>query len=605
MSLSDHPRNGRSPSLDNPSEIISHRDQTWLVDSELMSLLDDHQIGGRKVVPGAGLAAFIALPVPGTNLSGFKSLQFHRPLDVQTAGSRIIAQISDDATFTIIHANQNGSIEKIGSGTTITPHQSQVAPEPRARNGDPPSHIIYRDDIYSSFKGIHFGPCFQNIHQIAFWNDHAEAIIGIANAADTKLDLIRKLDPCLHMFGCMESLVNPDGAGPQGGIYLPSSLNGFIMHVQVLPDTFICRYRLPVQHKRKAHVVSTSFEVLSDAGDILITCEKYSVAWIPLAVMRQNPEIAPITQHSLTYSWVEKMSEGAVQDWEIFDTLVLVGIKAYTSPILPQVLPLASDTFVIEISECDNGAYLSKRLSKLPKSGVPERSRLNQTSFQQALHGRKTLFVLDATVESSDAGHFLNQCANIVSFLKVLAEAEVLLDGLVVVSRMAFPIADFNPDASPLCDDTLPHFTFGSAVQGIVAVWRRECGLSPNAVWGLDLPHSRVVELGQVIRSELQIRRQSAQCHSRVALRARDTNEALARLVPSICLSTTKELENRRTFSGVAVITGMGSIGQALAPNLIASGCKAVIYLGRTATTDEKVRVLPIQLLLHVEYIVV
>lgn len=587
-------------------EINSLHDETWPVDSELLSLLDDHCIGGCRVVPGAGLAAFIALSVPGTNPSGFRSLQFHRPLEVKVTGSRIVARMSDDATFTITHEVPNGTIEKIGSGTTIDLHQIKAAPEPHPQSSDQPSRIIYRKNIYSSFKAVHFGPRFQNIHQVAFWNDRAEAIIGVATTGDSRFDLIRKLDPCLHMFGPIESFLDPDRAGLQGGAYLPSSLNGFTMHAQVLPDTFICRYRLPLQHERKSHVLSTSFEVLSDAGDVLITCEKYSVAWIPFSVIQKDPDVEPITKHSWSYSWVEEetsLADGLVQEHANFESLVLVGVNTHVSPILPHILSLAPQTFLIEISESDDGAYLSEMLTEFPTTSVSEAYRLTGTTLQRALHGRKTLFVLDATVESPDTNQFLKRCGNVFSLLKILAGPDVPLGGLIVVSRMAFPIADCSQGVPLLCEEKLPHFAFGSAVQGMVSVWRRECGLSPNSVWGLDLPNSKMVDLGQVIKSELQIRMQSLQCHNRIALRAPNANQALARLVPSIGPSTSEKLEKR--FSGVAVITGMGSIGQALAPNLIASGCKAVIYLGRTAGTNGKVRGPPVQLLLNLEYVLV
>ncbi|KAJ7265137.1 hypothetical protein C8J57DRAFT_1511694 [Mycena rebaudengoi] len=62
-------------------------------------------------------------------------------------------------------------------------------------------------------------------------------------------------------------------------------LQGFTLHADVFPDSFIWRYHLPVLLEHNMRVASTAFEVFSHSGDLVASCAKYSVAWVDMNIV--------------------------------------------------------------------------------------------------------------------------------------------------------------------------------------------------------------------------------------------------------------------------------------------------------------------------------
>jgi hypothetical protein len=48
------------------------------------------------------------------------------------------------------------------------------------------------------------------------------------------------------------------------------------------------RYCLLLEVERNGRLLSVSFEVLSHSGDLLVSCRKYSVTWVPRGVVIQE-----------------------------------------------------------------------------------------------------------------------------------------------------------------------------------------------------------------------------------------------------------------------------------------------------------------------------
>ncbi|KAJ3503195.1 hypothetical protein NLJ89_g8542 [Agrocybe chaxingu] len=249
------------------------------VDAPLYNMLADHQIEDRRVAPGASLVDFFAR---NSSSKSVKIITFNSPLVLASQNASVTGVLDKDGRF-LMYGDRSAT-DKVCSGviSPIRPSVVRVPVDDSALNC-----TLNKDEVYASFRSVRFGPSFQNIQQVQRRSTRADATIHVEVSEYPTNDRIRKLDACLHMFGALAEEEVPQ-MREMDGSFLPASLEDYTLHSEELPDTFICRYRLPLDTARNHHVISTAFEVLSLAGELLVSCRKYSVAWIPAGVVIQN-----------------------------------------------------------------------------------------------------------------------------------------------------------------------------------------------------------------------------------------------------------------------------------------------------------------------------
>ena len=105
-----------------------------------------------------------------------------------------------------------------------------------------------------------------------------------------------KLDSCVHMFGAVTFQEVPQSRDLDG-VFLPTAL-----HSDDLPTSFICRHYL-------SHVTSTWYLSLSTflslSGALLVSCRRYSVAWIPAGIAIQDKQQHHTSQPSADTQWLQ------------------------------------------------------------------------------------------------------------------------------------------------------------------------------------------------------------------------------------------------------------------------------------------------------------
>ncbi|KAF7965781.1 hypothetical protein HWV62_41795 [Athelia sp. TMB] len=526
---------------------------TWIIGKALYDLLDDHRIQGHRVLPGAALAAFTALSPAHPSSFAVHYIQFHKPLVVHAADTAIHLSISG-SSFVVSH--EDGSSERICSGTLMPRNiRLEINGISTLHEDNVPSQILDQSEVYSYFKHVTFLPLFQNLRRLVFFDDHVDGIINLGQNMDPSLDRIRLLDACLHMFGALNRGAAPEASGPVEGAFLPSSLSEFVMHVNDLPANITCRYQLPINRERNGHLMSTSFQVLSDAGDLLVSCKRYSAAWIPF-----EAKFLHRSRHWLSYSWIPRLLPPCTIK-PIYQLLLIFNIGSRSA---------------------------DHNLSQLSRKTVHFDLTCPLLTELQNYNSEDVLIILDTRdvklLKISDAQ---NLCINLIAVLKCLIQRIGSINGLVLLSSdaIAFDHTAQVPNAS------LPPFTLTSLFNGLLSVWRRECGLGADTVWGLDLPPSGpAIDEATLIQAELSSRKQSAeQCDSIVSYR-RDEIETLTRYTPILRpIEVDTLVTNAKHAHGVVVITGMGSIGKALVLGFRTPVPTAVVFLGRARSTEKKI----------------
>ncbi len=162
------------------------------VDEPLYNLLSHHQIEGRRVSPGAALADFFARASPSKSV---KSVTFNAPLVLVSPSAVVVSEVDIDGQFTMF----NSESTKLCTGVLA----SEAPAIPRITAEDGPFDEVGQTAVYESFSGVHFGAPFRNIQKIKMYATHADALISLRPSQYPTLDRIRKLDPCLHMFGAI------------------------------------------------------------------------------------------------------------------------------------------------------------------------------------------------------------------------------------------------------------------------------------------------------------------------------------------------------------------------------------------------------------------
>jgi hypothetical protein len=119
------------------------------------------------------------------------------------------------------------------------------------------------------------------------WSHYPDNDIKVSVTEKPAHNCIQKLDACIHMFRAIASRVAPKVDNSEGA-FLPTSLDDFTLHSDNIPANFMCCYYLSLKVKCNGHLLSVFFEVLSHSGELLLSCRKYSVEWVPHGVVIQE-----------------------------------------------------------------------------------------------------------------------------------------------------------------------------------------------------------------------------------------------------------------------------------------------------------------------------
>jgi len=177
---------------------------------------------------------------------------------------------------------------KICSGS-VGEKTSVVTSKQKSFQSSTPIQVMSKGEIYACFKNVQFGDLFHTVQEVKFWETHADGDVKVERTSNPSHDRIRKIDACLHMFGALSSRLAPPMDEDEGA-YLPTSLEDFTLHSDEIPYNFTCRYYLPLEIGRGARTLGASFEVFAETGEILVSCKKYSVAWVPRGVVHKEQQ---------------------------------------------------------------------------------------------------------------------------------------------------------------------------------------------------------------------------------------------------------------------------------------------------------------------------
>ena len=541
----------------------------FIVDQRLCDLLSDHKIEDRRVLPGASLADFFATHTPSRSL---KIITFHSPLVVESPQNGIVGKFDDHGSFSMIRGGSNSA--NVCSGT-IGPESKFVMTNFHAKN--PPGYVRNKDQVYAGFKSVQFGPSFRNVQEIRIWSTHAEALIEVKATEFTALDRIRKLDSCFHAFGAIAQQEFPQ-IRELDGSFLPASLEGFTLHSDDLPDTFVCRYRLPLDVKRNFHFISTSFEVASLTDEPLVSCTKYSVALIPTNVVLQNKEPIPTLRigHWLQQHWTIQKLEIPRHLTCRLGHLLYFQPQGHDSRLLATFSSWAEETSTIALPA---------------KNGVDDLEASCATVFEKFNKGTSVFIVFDLTSSydvptTKKSSHYHH---GVLRLMRLLSRAKIDIQSLVVISEMSVATQMDLPSTTHFSRLNIQPPGLGAVVQGMLRVFRRETGLDTQ-LWGLDLPPLGSVgdsPLRDVLFQEITARQNGLVPDRTVAYRLGE-QDGLIRIVPSLKAVDYDE-HPLQSCSGVSVIVGFGSIGSALASALVSNGSTQVVLIGRR-NADAEVR---------------
>lgn len=597
-------RNGHGNVATLPAPINLNDQRT--IDDALYKLLDDHRIQGRRVLPGAALVAFLALSPHNPGMA-LKSLQFHKPTVVEQAGDAVLMLFAVDGAVSVTTRQSDDTICSGFAGETSANaydgHNAQLATTD-------PTRTLSKKQTYSNFRDVQFGDLFSSIQQTRIWDDRAEARIAISPLGDATSDLIRQLDACFHFFGAL-STEFPPGIDGSEGAFLPSSVEGFKMKRRSLPAEFVCRYRLPISTERKYKVMSTSFEVLSMEGDILVTCQSYKVAWIPSNAI--HPPSRNRSMGSLMLSWQYKFESDSLASSLTgtdrkakrppFDVLIWRphtspgGSRTSTAGLMSSWLPMV----ISPITGSQGWQILVGQAHGMHATPCTEEDLISKYA------SNRPLIILDMTSlrEPKTYGDLVNTWVSVLQLLKLVSKGHIEARGLVVISSECAHIKEQTPRPSDP-SSTAPHSLSddnglplgGSAIQGMLRVLRGELGLDPRAAWGIDIPANLdtavIEELDCHIQDEIIARmdKNLGIRDSLVVYRRHPENGSWTRQHP-VLSPVYPALSDQRTLgAGCTIVTGSGSIALALTREIVketADAPSGVVVLGRRAENDQVV----------------
>ncbi|KAJ6610193.1 hypothetical protein B0H10DRAFT_1883603 [Mycena sp. CBHHK59/15] len=552
---------------------------TLPVDQALVDFLQDHRIESRRVFPGIAFADFLARL--GSNASKqVDTVRFHQPLVLESPDTLVQAMFNRDGSFGIY---QNNSLEDKDKLCTGTLSSSAIEPPSRPTFAEAaPTRILSRDQVYAPFESnIYFGPAFRNIAEIRMWPDHVDALITFDPSRSSDLDRIRGLDPCLHMFGAVTQFEDVPDHIRNDGFFLPTAVEGFVLHTDTLPSSILCRYYLPLSASSNFRAISITFDVFSLSGELLVSCKKYSVAWIPKGVAIHAPDPVKAPQWFQNTWRTEELPISTHSPSSTHQVNLAVYFGNALNPDLLQPFAKAASEIIFVRLGVSGREYLSippvyEGLAYLPVKDADD-------GLVAELVGRRVSIILDVTSCDSTpgSGQFVAFWRHVLWVLKLTLNGKIRISSFVVVSNMAAPTTLEGSAVVP---------TLGAIVQGMLRVYRRETGIGRDVVWGLDIPSNVASkDLRNIIEAEISTRQTvGPTSDSIVAYRKSGANQSLIRLVPEL-VPIPSAGPSPATVSGITVIIGMGSIGTAMASRLVKAGSSTVVFVGRRSPNDATV----------------
>lgn len=569
------------PRYQETQEPTSH---SFPIDKSLFDLLDEHRIEGRRVVPGAALAAFVA----GLHSkNAVASIQFHQPLILETANITAHVSLNPDGSFSMFQDDSKICSGNLTNATIqASAHEATIASPP-----SPTSSVMTHTEVYDCFTSVKFGPAFQGITTLHHYPDRAEAVITVPSSGNPTNDAIRKLDPCLHMFGAIvQSSTETSRPTKSEGAFLPASLKNFSIFVDKLPSSFTCRYQLPLLVERNYHVFSASFEVLSLSGDVLASCEKYSVAWVPSGVVVQGSNQLARSPLWMRNLWVHRKPTSHPHEASPFrslDTTIFVG-NTLQSFMRPTHQDPPSERIFIELARSSS----ERRYIEL---GSGDKTEWQDIARLAPLLAGKTITVILEAAQTRDnpaSQAFAEFWKHVLWLMKLLLSLKVKISNFVLLSWVSTTLWERGTGAhrgSTSCD--IPPPSLGAIAQGMLRVFRRETGLEEHA-WGLDLPAQGPttdygVDVGKILGQELAFREARQANDTVVAYRWKSGQ--LERFVPQLnAIPQGPEVLVPNLKGGTCVIIGLGSIGAALAL-VLANAARTIVFIGRRAIDHPEV----------------
>ena len=445
-----------------------------------------------------------------------------------------------------------------------------------------PDQILTKDEVYKRFTSVEFGSAFRNIQEYRRWSSHVDCTITVEPTEHPVHDRIRKLDSCLHMFGAITFQEVPRNL--DDGVFLPTALEDFTLHSDDLPASFICRYYFPLEISRNFHMASVAFDIFSHSGVLIVSCRKYTVAWIPAGIViqdKQHHTSQPSTDIQwLQQSWVARGLPSAVPVDKL--EVLCISIDQAQSRIPTLFKQTTWQTRFFNLHDLLSAPFTN---DKLP----PLNSQLD--AITDRITAANLLIVVDITSNhaSPTSEAFSSSYRRILSLMRFLISSKVRFTSLVFISEMSVPIGDEGDNNLPAIN-LLPLVTptVGSLIQGMLRVFRREMGLD-EVIWALDLPPMNAAEesvILDIVSNEIYSRLHGVFTDRTIAYRHVDRTKNLSRLVPVL---QTIDHHPIREVTGTSVVVGLGSIGQALAPSLAGSH-RHVVFIGRRHPDNHEVR---------------
>lgn len=543
-----------------------------IIDQALYDFLDLHRIEGRRVLPGA---AMVDLFARATEKKSLKSFRFHVPLVLETPEIEVRAEIDEKGVCQLLL--QDDSKTRICSGdvgektSMFTPRQQKLLCSP--------IQVMSKAEIYGCFKNVQFGDLFRTVHEVKFWETHADGDVKIERTTNLPHDRIRKIDACLHMFGALSSRLAPPMDDDKGS-YVPTSLEDFTLHTDDIPYNFTCRYYLPLEIGRGARTLSASFEVFADTGELLLSCKKYSVAWVPRGVVHKQQEVVPLIETKSWYRtvWVPQSLSSSEVAVPTFEDILYLG-SSTNSRIVPTLSRSAKNMVSLCLSDISDQRKLTSVLSNMQ-----DRNALLVVDLSEANH-------------SPDSDEFKATSVRILSFLKALLENKFRASCFLTITSLSAPV-ELYKEALIISSGSKAsaRLLVGSIVHGMLRMFRREIECH-TAAWCVDLPDLDTLgqdRIGEIILNEIQARQKGLCSDALVSYREDASRGMICRLVPVL---HPIELVPTNPPCGTTVILGLSSLGVKLATALVEAGVRQIVFLGRRPEGSSEVCVLSLAFL--------
>lgn len=538
----------------------------FTIDQALCDFLDFHRIEGRPVLPGAAMVDYFARSAESKLL---KSFQFHVPLVLENPETQVVAEI-DDKGFCKLVLRTDEKI-KICSGF-IGEKSTTYSPRAKLLEVDF-LRTMSKAEIYACFRNVQFGDIFQTIQCIAFWDTHADGDVIVGRTDDSSHDRIRKLDACLHMFAAVSSQF----ASPMdetNGAYLPTSLEDFRLHKNDLPDNFVCRYYLPLEIGRGGRSLSASFEAFNTLGELLVSCKRYTLAWVPHTVVHKEQKVKTSRDNEIWFrnGWTVKPLATQKFSAKAFDELLYISN--------------GSSSRMIQALSSTVNEIIPVQFSVLSETPVQNPVIPNLKAHSTTMRGQDVLVVVDLTEVNHFPGsvEFESAQFQVLESIKHLLECKLHISSFLALTSWCSPV-DLRKEG--LCLFSNPNASaralVGAIIHGMVRVIRRENNLD---AWCLDLPSPdtlRKDHLIDIIGDEIHSRKSLLDFDSMVCYREDAQQQSLARLVP--ILEPFHHVPSRSP-SGTIIIVGLGSIGAKLAVALVKAGVDHIVFFGRRSEAN-------------------